>query len=588
MEISQITQWAFRLKHSAAFGAVAVFGTVGLTIATNAADEPAQQRSPTVSATAKSTIDGAEIFAREWIPGDTRSHGGDGLGPVFNDSSCVACHNQGGTGGAGPASKNVDIVTAFHAPQQQQRHQQAGQISLTRTLPDIVFQSVFGNLDSVPQQGPPEPDVAQQATAEDASQKPLSPAERAAAEQKFSAERQLKQVEADRKNLAKLHPGFAFANSVVLHKGATFAGYENWRSQMAGMQFGVQSVSRVDVQTFDPQVLAATEEHLSGQPQKKPQANNGGIVMAQLKQQVQMARQRGMNTSSRQGNFVITKSQRNTTALFGAGLIDSIPTEVLEALEKDQATGRVVSGRVARLKDGSAGRFGWKSQKSRLSDFVMTACAVEVGLNVPNHPQAGHPQKADYVPAGLDLNQAQCDALINYISDLPAPPQRKFGNEVDEGYIKGGHALFAKVGCADCHVEKVGEVAGIFSDLLLHDMGGELGDTGSYDVFIPNSTPDGEVLQLTGLSGPASRIPTKVTGATRQEWRTPALWGVRDSAPYLHDGRAENLDQAIAMHGGESARSTQKFFALSDAERFQVISFLKSLVAPDPQVAAAK
>ncbi len=44
--------------------------------------------------------------------GDSRSHGGDGLGPVYNDSSCVACHNLGGSGGGGAASKNVDIITA--------------------------------------------------------------------------------------------------------------------------------------------------------------------------------------------------------------------------------------------------------------------------------------------------------------------------------------------------------------------------------------------------------------------------------------------------------------------------------------------
>lgn len=588
MEISQITQWAFRLKHSTVCGAVTVFGTVGLAIATNAAEEPAQQRRPAVSVATKSTIDGAEIFTREWIPGDKRSHGGDGLGPVFNDSSCVACHNQGGTGGAGPASKNVDIVTAFHAPQQQ-RERQTGSIRVPQTLPGIVFQSVFGNLDSVAAQTQAEPDAASQE--DEGEERKLTPAEQKMARQKELEEALKNQMEAERKGLAKLHPGFAFANSVVLHKGATFAGYENWRSQIAGMRFGMQQRLGVDVEMFVPQLPVQNELALANHPaiQKAiARQSNGNMVMAQLKQQVQLSRRRGANASSRQGNFVITKSQRNTTALFGAGLIDSIPTEVLEALEAEQAKSKKVSGRVARLKDGSAGRFGWKSQKSTLSDFVMTACAVEVGLNVPDHPQAGHPQKADYVPTGLDLNQAQCDALIGYIADLPAPQQRPFGDEVDEGYIKGGHALFSKVGCADCHTENVGEVAGIFSDLLLHDMGGELGDTGSYDVFIPNSTPEGDVLQLTNQSGPASRIPTKVTGATRQEWRTPALWGVRDSAPYLHDGRAETLAQAIAMHGGESAQSTRQFFALSDAERFQVISFLKSLVAPSPQVASAR
>ena len=45
---------------------------------------------------------GYEIFNREWMPNDPRGHGGDGLGPVYNDSSCVACHNSGGSGGGGP------------------------------------------------------------------------------------------------------------------------------------------------------------------------------------------------------------------------------------------------------------------------------------------------------------------------------------------------------------------------------------------------------------------------------------------------------------------------------------------------------
>ena len=56
-------------------------------------------------AAASATVDGRELFVREWLPGDSRSHGGDGLGPMFNESSCVACHNQGGVGGGGPGSK---------------------------------------------------------------------------------------------------------------------------------------------------------------------------------------------------------------------------------------------------------------------------------------------------------------------------------------------------------------------------------------------------------------------------------------------------------------------------------------------------
>jgi len=412
MSFSWVIRWVSLSRRSGALAVLTIPGIFGLSTVANAADKPAPASDAPAAEKSQASIDGAEIFVREWIPGDKRSHGGDGLGPVFNDSSCVACHNQGGTGGAGPASKNVDIVTAFHAPQQ--RNQQAGpvgQLTIPQTLPGFLFQSVFGDLDNGAAQGPADPAAAEQQDAQQAEpQQQLSPAERAAVARKKQAELRKQQMEADRKTLAKLHPGFAFANSVVLHKGATFAGYETWRSQISGMRFGGKQQLGVEMMMFSPQVMVE-EEPILGTRRGKSGSSNGGMVMAQLKQQVQMAGLNGGNASSRQGNFVITKSQRNTTALFGAGLIDSVPTKVLEELEAVQAKNKIVSGRVARLKDGSAGRFGWKAQKARLDSFVMTACAVEVGLNVPDHPQAGHPRKADYMPAGLDLNQTQCDAL---------------------------------------------------------------------------------------------------------------------------------------------------------------------------------
>ena len=55
---------------------------------------------------------GAALFAKEWVPNDPLARGGDGLGPVFNESSCVACHGLGAPGGAGPETKNVVLVTA--------------------------------------------------------------------------------------------------------------------------------------------------------------------------------------------------------------------------------------------------------------------------------------------------------------------------------------------------------------------------------------------------------------------------------------------------------------------------------------------
>lgn len=49
---------------------------------------------------------GRELFEHEWQPNDPLAHG-DGLGPVFNARSCVACHFQGGVGGGGELVHNA-------------------------------------------------------------------------------------------------------------------------------------------------------------------------------------------------------------------------------------------------------------------------------------------------------------------------------------------------------------------------------------------------------------------------------------------------------------------------------------------------
>ncbi len=68
--------------------------------------------------------------------------------------------------------------------------------------------------------------------------------------------------------------------------------------------------------------------------------------------------------------------------------------------------------------------------------------------------------------------------------------------------------------------------------------------------------------------------------AMQREWKTPPLWGVRDSGPYLHDGRANTIEEAIEWHGGESEDSRVAFNSLSRHDKDLVVSFLNSLQAP--------
>ena len=510
---------------------------------------------------------GRSLFLREWLAGDTRSPRGDGLGPVFNDSSCVACHNSSAPGGAGPNSKNVDILSASaNGPQ-------SFEMTPVRREPsflDLAMQSLVG-VDA------PNPRTT------------TPPAPRP--------------TKIDRAPLVAFHPGFRTANSVVLHRFSTEPGYEAWRSNamgMGGFGFGGDPDSEIGVQ----RMLAQSEQ-------------SGAVFQNSV------------------GSFLVTRSQRNPTALFGAGLLDSISDDVLvEQARKRFEDHPEIAGRVSRLKNGKIGKFGWKAQTPSLEDFVLTACAVELGLDVPGHAQGGLPSKPDQSAKGLDLTSDECAALIAYIRNLPRPAR---AND-DQPQVRAGQSLFTKIGCANCHTPKLGDVEGLYSDLLLHDMGQDLGDTGQYGVFTPDSSepeieaeaPNGGIAQVEPIQPqvadivtpiettpriettpqiatapqveqvavPEPRVQFLVSGvqvsvgpngiaprpkdgpATRQEWRTPPLWGMRDSGPYLHDGRAATLERAIALHGGEGTSSTRMYFQLSHEDRQKLQAFLRSLAAP--------
>jgi CxxC motif-containing protein (DUF1111 family) len=100
----------------------------------------------------------------------------------------------------------------------------------------------------------------------------------------------------------------------------------------------------------------------------------------------------------------------------------------------------------------------------------------------------------------------------------------------------------------------------------------------------PSLTPELAPLQIDG------KMP--LIGA--DEWLTAELWGVGNTGPYLHDGRAGSLAEAIALHGedsppaaGDAARSEAQeardaYLALSPEDRAAVVTFLKSLVNFSP------
>jgi CxxC motif-containing protein (DUF1111 family) len=241
---------------------------------------------------------------------------------------------------------------------------------------------------------------------------------------------------------------------------------------------------------------------------------------------------------------------RATPALFGAGLLDAVTdAEILARANVSDPTWPEVSGRVGRDDAGRIARFGWKGHVADLASFVEQACANELGLELESDPAS----------LAWDLDVAGLATLTGFVAELPPPVE----DEEVPGRSRGAE-VFELVGCASCHTPTIGGIAGVYSDLLLHDLGAALADDAS------------------GYGGGKRIVAVAATEGPAQpgEWRTPPLWGVRDSGPWLHDGRAKTLGQAIALHDGEARDSAATFAAAPAPDRLALVAFLDSLSAP--------
>ncbi|HJL02750.1 MAG TPA: di-heme oxidoredictase family protein [Polyangiaceae bacterium LLY-WYZ-15_(1-7)] len=239
---------------------------------------------------------------------------------------------------------------------------------------------------------------------------------------------------------------------------------------------------------------------------------------------------------------------RQTPPLFGMGLMEAIPVETIMALaDPEDADADGISGRAHVLPDGRLGRFGWKADIPSSAEFTRDAMSMELGLTLP--PQEGLTfglaTDDDEVP-DPEATVEELEALTFFMAML-APPARQRRDMAAED---AGEVLFGEVGCASCHATLEaadGTTVPLYSDILLHDV------------------------QEEGYEGIVSG------DASTREFRTTPLWGLRDTGPYWHDGRAGTIEEAIAAHAGEATAVRMAYEALDGEARAQLLAFLRSL-----------
>lgn len=489
---------------------------------------------------------GRLLFTQPFTP-TALSPGGDGLGPLFNHVSCVACHHSGGVGGGGDNRFN----------------------SRAFAIDQIRFSSRNGE---------------QNVTAALASLNPLlAPSES------------------------------RMANTLILHRYGGSEAYSQFRDGL---------IKPFNADWESTEIASDTVRRESGEKEFTDSTNTLRIT-AHIQ-------------------------ARNTTSLFGAGLIDSVPDSVILQYAKSKKRFPEIKGRPSTLAHGRIGKFGWRANFATLLEFNENACVNELGLQSKNVPQAADITVPAYKNTVADISDDNIRFMTQFVASLPAPTRATPVDPQHAQQIAWGENRFNAVGCAQCHVRDLGPAKGIYSDLLLHDMGPKLYDynaaqpyrqdcvhdyeivsyfrttdlyygtpqqlvfdeksrefhrdfrkepTGSADQYINDPLLLGQEDDFVMVAGPATFqgtvIPARQTAQLRRvarykitptrtsmEWRTPPLWGVNDSAPYMHDGRAETILEAISMHDGEAMATRNRFLSLSYSDQKALIAFLESLEAP--------
>ena len=254
-------------------------------------------------------------------------------------------------------------------------------------------------------------------------------------------------------------------------------------------------------------------------------------------------------------------------------------------LEIDEA-GSVVTSHVQGVDEDLILRpFGRKGEFSSIRAFDLEAAGFHLGM-----------QPVEVVGEGIDADRdgvvnellpGEISALEIFLATMEPPTREKTDRMAQRGF-----KYFQDIGCAACHrpglqtesrylgfsypevqadpeqnsfywvdlsrgpsrfrqSEAKGIVVELFSDLKRHDMGPELAESFH-----------------------------NASDKRNAEFITAKLWGVADTAPYLHDGRALTLFEAIRLHGGEAQGARDAFLYLPDDNQTALITFLRTLRNP--------
>lgn len=327
--------------------------------------------------------------------------------------------------------------------------------------------------------------------------------------------------------------------------------------------------------------------------------------------------------------------ERNPPHLLGLGPIAALALEMSAELQAQAAeaaalaraqgkrieqplnTKGVSFGRVAADPDGSLDLsriegidhdlvvrpFGWKGHQATLHDMIEESFHVHQGLITTRIQQAVRDGTIDAAAYGggehwldvdgdgvaREIDAGMMTTMIGYLAQLEAPVVRPPRDPGLLDAFAAGRAQFEAIGCAGCHVPAL-----VLRDPRLHTRPAGAKDR---EAFVVNVATDGEHPKIEPLfaspetphlvhlfsdlkrhdMGPELATPSAQGNIPATVFLTRPLWGLAETAPYLHDGRAPTVHDAIVLHGGEASAARDAYLALDEGGRAAVRVFLMSL-----------
>jgi hypothetical protein len=231
--------------------------------------------------------------------------------------------------------------------------------------------------------------------------------------------------------------------------------------------------------------------------------------------------------------------------------------------------------------------FGRKGENFSMRDFDRGAMQFHFGLQ-PEEVVGNIDEDGDGHVDEVTIAEMTLLHLFDVTNPRPVQGELSF-------VARRGRSTFNSIGCADCHIPSIdthNKWLPLAHPEVAHDPTANVYIALNMRHFGFQNASGGPGIRVPLFSdlkrhdmGPGLEEDFERGEIPNEDFITARLWGIADTAPYLHDGRATTMREAIVMHGGDAAYARNNFQALSATGQNDVIEFLLTLRTPtDPNV----